>query len=132
LIHVAAEKAKTRARRLVPILDNLGEWLAPYSAKEGLIFKGTGTEYVNAKATTVTKAKIPWKPNALRHSFISYRLADIQDVAQVALEAGNSPETIFAHYRELVKPEAAKTWFTIGPETPANVVTLKAAVAAKP
>ncbi len=57
-----------------------------------------------------------WKHNALRHSFISYRVADIQNVAQVALEAGNSPQMIFKHYRELVRPAAAKEWFTIRPE----------------
>jgi hypothetical protein len=27
---------------------------------------------------------------------------------RLALEAGNSPEVIFGHYRELVTPEAAK------------------------
>ena len=56
-----------------------------------------------------------WKHNALRHSFISYRVADIQNVAQVALEAGNSPQMIFKHYRELVRPDAAKAWFAIAP-----------------
>ncbi len=56
-----------------------------------------------------------WKHNALRHSFISYRVADIQNVAQVALEAGNSPQMIFKHYRELVRPDAAKAWFGLMP-----------------
>jgi hypothetical protein len=36
-------------------------------------------------------------------------------VAQVALEAGNSPRMIFQHYRELVRPEAAKAWFGLMP-----------------
>jgi integrase len=57
-----------------------------------------------------------WKHNALRHSFISYRVADIQNVAQVALEAGNSPQMIFKHYRELVRPAEAKAWFAIVPK----------------
>lgn len=35
--------------------------------------------------------KVKWKKNALRHSFISYRVAETQDVPKVALEAGNSP-----------------------------------------
>ena len=56
-----------------------------------------------------------WKHNALRHSFISYRVAQTQNVAQVALEAGNSPQMIFQHYRELVQPKAAKAWFAIVP-----------------
>jgi hypothetical protein len=57
-----------------------------------------------------------WQENGLRHSFISYRLAVLHDTARVALEAGNSPEVIFGHYRELVTPEAAKAWFDVKPE----------------
>lgn len=57
-----------------------------------------------------------WKHNALRHSFISYRVSDIQNVAQLALEAGNSPQMIFKHYRELVRPAAVKEWFAIEPK----------------
>ena len=65
-----------------------------------------------------------WKHNALRHSFISYRVAETQDVAKVSLEAGNSPQMIFKHYRELVRPADAKTWFSIAP---ASVEAAKAA-----
>ena len=59
--------------------------------------------------------KFKWKRNGLRHSFISYRVAQIQNVAQVALEAGNSPQMIFQHYKELARPDAAKAWFHIMP-----------------
>ncbi|MEI6078041.1 MAG: hypothetical protein WCS94_20850, partial [Verrucomicrobiota bacterium] len=62
-------------------------------------------------------APFAWKHNALRHSFISYRVAEVKNVAEVALEAGNSPQMIFKHYRELVRPDAAKAWFSIKPET---------------
>ena len=65
-----------------------------------------------------------WKHNALRHSFISYRVAQIQNVAQVALEAGNSPRMVFSNYRELVRPADAERWFGI---TPAAVEAAKAA-----
>ena len=58
-----------------------------------------------------------WKHNALRHSFISYRVAETQNVAKVSLEAGNSPQMIFKHYRELVRPAAAKEWFAIAPKS---------------
>ena len=37
-------------------------------------------------------------------------------MAQVALEAGNSPQIIFKNYRELVRPAEAKAWFGIEPE----------------
>ena len=61
-------------------------------------------------------AGLEWRDNALRHSFVSYRLADVQDVARVALEAGNSPAMIFQHYRELVRPAEGARWFQIRPE----------------
>ena len=59
---------------------------------------------------------VEWKDKALRHSFCSYRLADVKSPAQVVLEAGNSPQMIFEHYRELVTEKAAKAWFAIAPE----------------
>src|SRR5207302_3360555 len=58
---------------------------------------------------------LTWKRNALRHSFISYRLAEVLSAAQVALEAGNSETMIFKNYRDVVTPEAAKDWFSIEP-----------------
>ncbi len=56
-----------------------------------------------------------WKPNALRHSYASYRLAEIKDAARVALEMGNSPSMLFRNYRELVTEEQAKQWFSVMP-----------------
>jgi integrase len=82
--------------------------------------KFTGSEAEGAVLRAAHKAdeswKFRWKHNALRHSFINYRVADIQNVAQVALEAGNSPQMIFKHYRELVRPATAKEWFSIMPK----------------
>jgi integrase len=128
-IHVAAEKSKTRSRRLVPILPNLARWLAPFALQSGRVWTGTPQTIRDRRADTCKAANVPWKNNALRHSFISYRLADIQNAAQVALEAGNSPAMVFRHYRELVKPDAAKTWFAIAPEAPANVLPMAKEVA---
>ena len=51
----------------------------------------------------------------LRHSFISYRIAKIKNAHEVALEAGNSPDIIFRHYRELATEEQADAWFAIVP-----------------
>jgi integrase len=130
-IHVASDKAKTAQRRLVPILPNLGQWLAPYAKQRGKVYKGNRHNLDGDRAALVEKAGVAWKDNGLRHSFVSYRLADIQNAAQVALEAGNSPQMVFRHYRELVKPDAAKAWFAIAPEQPANVLTLAAEKAAR-
>jgi len=126
-ITVQARGAKTRSRRIVPILPNLAQWLTPYTRRKGKVWTGTERELLDARAEAVTKSGIAWKDNGARHSFCSYRLADIQDAAKVALEAGNSPAMIFKHYRELVEPTSAKTWFAITPESPANVVTLQEA-----
>lgn len=115
-IHIAADKAKTASRRLVPILPNLAAWLKVCEPGKGKIWNGDQNDLKDRRAETVKAAQMAWKDNALRHSFISYRLADIQNAAQVALEAGNSAKVIFKHYRELVKPAQAKEWFAIVPE----------------
>ena len=126
-IEVKAAKAKTRSRRLVPITANLSQWLATVTDQKGRVWKGTVNTINEARAQTAKAAGIPWKNNALRHSFISYRLASIQNAAQVSLEAGNSPQMVFRHYRELVKPDAAAAWFAVRPQGPANIVSMSAA-----
>jgi integrase len=116
-IEITADNAKTASRRIVPILPNLAEWLRPHANKTGLLFQPSNLTAFNKKQNeTSVAAKVKWKANALRHSFISYRCADIQNVAQVALEAGNSPAMIFSHYRELVTADDAKKWFLIQPK----------------
>jgi hypothetical protein len=40
----------------------------------------------------------------------------VPNTAQVALEAGNSPQMIFGHCRELVRAMDAEKWFGITPE----------------
>jgi hypothetical protein len=173
IIEIRASKAKTASRRLVPIVDNLREWLMEHREASGevawhrnvafemhVISKrankarreawarrhGVTAEQLKAneeRAANAQKKKaetrkqkhkgdvppgaetaeiegwVPfaWKHNALRHSFISYRVADIQNIPQVAVEAGNSPQMILKHYRELVRAKAAKEWFAIRPKT---------------
>jgi integrase len=114
-IEIAGRKAKTAARRLVPLPDNLKAWLAPWREETGPII--TITDPSGTLNDVAVKAKIPggWRQNALRHSFISYRVALTGDVARTALEAGNSPKMIFRHYREVVDEDAAKVWFAITP-----------------
>ena len=115
-IIVGADKAKTASRRVVPISDNLGAWLAPYAALQGIVWKAGHEKFYDAQQDTATAASIKWKQNALRHSYASYRLAKTQNAAQVALECGNSPQIVFRHYRELVKPADALQWFSVFPE----------------
>jgi integrase len=126
---VSAEDAKTKSRRLVPLADNLRQWLAPYAGRSGKVWAASAILYHKRTAATSRAAGVPWKGNALRHSFASYRLAQTQSAAQVSLEMGNSPQVVFRHYRELVKPADAAAWFAVAPEQPANVVSLNQAAA---
>jgi integrase len=113
-IEVKASKAKTASRRTVPISDNCVAWLAPYAKTSGSVaaFQRSDKQLFIYLAG---KAGVPWKHNGLRHSFISYRLAIIKNVHQVSLEAGNSPNMVFAHYRQLVRESEAAEWFSIAP-----------------
>jgi integrase len=125
-IEVAAHKAKTAARRIVPVSDNLSRWLAIAPCNGARVWPHSKDRFFKAMRRAADNARLKWKQNALRHSFISYRLAEIQDMNRVALEAGNSPQMIFRHYRELVTPQEAKTWFAITPEAAPNVVPIHA------
>lgn len=109
-IVVAADRAKTAQRRLVPIQPNLSAWLNLHKGK------GPVADPLE-KRNMLEKWGERWPMNGLRHSYISYRLACVQDVGKVALEAGNSPTKIFSNYRELVKPDAGAAWFDIHPAT---------------
>jgi integrase len=119
-IEIKKRNAKTRARRLVPILPNLAKWLAPYKQSEGPVAPFARTQYLVQRETETTPKgetlKIDWKRNALRHSFGSYRLSIVKDENQVALEMGNSPATLYSNYRGITKEPAAVEYFAIEPE----------------
>ena len=120
IIEIRPEKAKTASRRTIPILRNLREWLKPYWQEDGPVHRGKTPSFaiqgvVDEIQQSAKHKEFGWKHNGLRHSFISYRVAETQNVAQVALEAGNSPQVIFRNYRELVTPKAAEDWFNISP-----------------
>jgi len=114
-IELAGRKTKTRARRLAPLTDNLKAWLAPWRHETGRIVRMKGVS--GALTDLGTKAGIEggWRKNALRHSYISYRVAGTGDVARTSLEAGNSPEVIFKNYREVVGEDDSKAWFSMVP-----------------
>ena len=123
---VEAGNSKTAARRMVPVQPALSAWLA--TCKRGEPGEQLCARWSHDSTFTATmseavrRAGVEPVANGLRHSFISYRLAKIKDTAKVALEAGNSPNMIFRHYRELVTPAAAARWFKVLPSSAKNVV----------
>ena len=129
-IEVKAENAKTDVRRLVPIKPNLKSWLNECRKKSGrvCVFGNVVNQLMKLVAKinkalpkdTPAKEKMKWKKNALRHSYISYRVAECADVARVADESGNSPAVIKSNYLKRVKPDQAKEWFNVLPANSAD------------
>ena len=128
VVVVGAGKAKTGSRRVVPIAENLALWLAPLHRRDGPVDPSP-----TSKATThrwcriADRVGVAWRHNALRHSFISYRLAVVQNPAQVAFECGNSPGMIHRHYKALVTEAQGREWFAIQPGAEGVVLPMEAA-----
>ena len=106
-IEIPAAKAKTRQRRLVTIHPTLKEWLALSPWMPG--------DQEKRLARVCAAAGISWPHNVTRHSFVSYHLAMFQNAGKTALEAGHAEARLFAHYREMVTPEAAAEFWAIVP-----------------
>ncbi len=134
IIEIKASKAKTGVRRLVPITDNLAQWLTPYAKESGPVvcFESWWNQIPKIADAVNTQRKqlglpenFQWRHNALRHSFCSYRLAVTKHIGQVAEEAGNSPQMIKRHYLKASTEKMGLAWFDILP--PVQAVTLKLA-----
>lgn len=142
-INVRPEVAKTNERRLVPISENLMEWLIPYQNAHGPVIPcGTRTDREAARLSRFSKrlteaaekepAKyhhpcpgLSWRHNALRHSAASYRMAIVKNAPQVAHEFGNSVPMIKKHYHEAQEEDVAKAYYSIRPcDTAHNIVQL--------
>jgi integrase len=117
-ITIPAAVAKTRAVRFCTLMENLAGWLARTRGSASLpIFAGTAKRFHDVLTVACKRAGVTRRRNGLRHSFVSYRLAQTCDASRVALESGHSEAMLVAHYRALVTAEAAREWFAIFPET---------------
>ena len=124
-VAVAAHKSKTARRRLIPIAQNLAEWLRPYAQMSGAVYS-TKTRNYHADIEALRRSiGLPaWPNNGLRHSFASYHLAFHQDAAALMLQMGHTTtREIFEAYRELVRPDEALEYWNIRPQiTPGSVI----------
>jgi len=126
-ITIDAEVAKTESRRLAPVTDNLRAWLAPLAQSSGPVRPSDRTTYLlfqlaKKKAADQLRSLgqpcenlTAWPHNALRHSFVSYRLAMVANSNQVAEEAGHSVRILKKNYMKLVTPAQAEKWFAVTP-----------------
>ena len=112
-IEIKARDSKTKVRRLIPISDNLRQWLLPLAKPSGPVLPFVTLN--NQFQKLARKAHVPWKRNGLRHSYISHRVAATNNVPQVAYEAGNSVAVVQRHYLKVVTARQAAEWFSIVP-----------------
>ncbi len=103
--------------RLVLILPNLSKRLAEYHAdlKHGRVAGdwASANSLWHAWEREVEKAGVPYRRNAFRNSYISYRLAILQDVNRVAEETGTSPQMIRRNYLVPISRTVAEEWFAL-------------------
>jgi integrase len=113
---------KTMQQRFVPIPENVGALLreAGADARWGKACKRTARHCVRttdqAHLMRLLKAEgvmSVWPQDILRHSYISYRLAQGHGRGQVAEWAGNSEGVIRARYRRPLRREDGEAWFSI-------------------
>ncbi len=125
VIRIDAGASKTASRRVVPVVPALAAWLGTIAAKSGSVHVDRYHPGLNiarrAALAELTEREVDapnlreWPHNALRHSFISYRLASVSNAAQVAMEAGHGQAVLHRHYKALVTPTEAKAWFALRP-----------------
>ena len=82
------------------------------------------------RALDKAKLRANWPQNGLRHSFASYHYAKYRNENETAALMGNSPQMVFAHYRELVRPAQAEAFFGLLP--PPDALARAQAARARP
>jgi integrase len=146
-ITIGAKIAKTNSRRVVTMPSNLKAFLRLVKDRKGHVWPESSRDKWNmtriaagfgpfhsghhavqeaiAKAKKAKRKLIPWPGNALRHSAISYRVAQERDLARIAYESGNSPAIIQRHYNGLASPKDAAAFFGITPKKSKKVLEPK-------
>lgn len=114
IIEVRGGTSKTGKRRLAPILPTLKAWLAICEPQEGNMV-APRMDFSVLQKRLKRHHGIKWVHNGLRHSFGTYRCAQLQDIGKVAYEMGTSPAMIRKHYLEMQPPKAAVSYFAIVP-----------------
>jgi integrase len=128
VIRVVGGKRRQRVRA-VPVLPTLKAWLKaapehwPISALDGKdrkLFDEVRQEaglvtwdgQLRGRRTTVQSA---WQDDICRHTFISLRMAMTHDEGAVALEAGNTPDVIHAHYLSMIDAKEMRAILAVRP-----------------
>ncbi len=135
-LRVTRGKRGTPSRRMVPLCDAAITWLLLCGDRKGCVSIPLAMDKVRqqAREAKITEGKDKGKPmfpsvpeNCFRHSYVSHAVAASGDIPRVSLDAGNSPQEINRHYRELVSKDEGKAWFASAPGAVGEVVPMEAA-----
>ena len=121
VIHIAPEVSKVDFPRVVPMSDALRSWLDWAGISEGM----TGPVCLKNPTRSGELARLGklvfagrWSKDICRHSYGSYRNAQLRTLAQVAEEMGTSVAMLHRHYHN-PQPEAlGNQWFAMRPGVP--------------
>jgi len=121
LIDIEFSKTET-GKRYVKMEDILIDYLTPYKKESGAV-SPTGNKYFQLLKKARNEAKLnEWPADCLRHSFGSYHFAHFKNIGSTMAEMGHTnPKTFLKHYRERVKPEVAKRFWSLSPNIPTNI-----------
>lgn len=112
ILRVSHAKPNTPAHRLIALPECAIEWLMKYRAKSGPVSPKNATDRIRR---ICREAKLTLAENGFRHMWISARVTLTGDINGTSLEAGNTPQVLIKHYRELVSLKEAQAWFEIRP-----------------
>ena len=119
-LRVSKAKPNTPAHRLIRLPECALEWLLPYRKKSGPVSPKNANDRIRRICRT---NELVLAENGFRHSWISARVAITGDIPATSLEAGNTPQVLIKHYRELMGKDEAEAWFETRPSIKAASVS---------
>jgi integrase len=111
IMTIRPETSKVSRRRIVPILPPLAAALRAIGPAAGRIAP-PGDGPTKGQLRAIGEPIGGWRRNALRHSFLTYRSAQV-GTGQAALEAGNSEAITRRNYLDATTPAEAARWFSV-------------------
>ena len=117
IITVRPETAKMKRRRVIPMCEALQAVLLPLKRENGPVHTAPPPTKDDGKKMRAETARLGafiggWRSNALRHSFISFRCAQV-GVGLTAMAAGNSEAEVKKSYLDAKSKEEADEWFSV-------------------
>jgi integrase len=116
-VRLTPKITKTSTRRIAIIPANGVAWLNHIKDKTGFVMPQHIIPNLHRHTGILaSEAGVDWKNNALRHSYVTYAMAQERDAWKVAEQVGNSPRVLQAHYKGLVLSSDAEEWFSVTPD----------------